>query len=183
MLRYSVMTSRSICVGMKCQRNLEMFGPMTTQSGRIWRFEKKYIVETTPLGHPALHPYEPPILVTSSSIQLVGLAPRPLSPSNGADAGSPSTPPASHWLSPAPASWGLGTPTTCSPTAQKGSRRKPRLSGWAPPDTPTHGNVRLGFVYERVPHITLKSIANNAEIDVIGERWQETLEPLRARAE
>ena len=30
-----------------------------------------------------------------------------------------------------------------------------------------------------MPHITLKSIANNAEIDVIWERWQETLEPLR----
>jgi adenine-specific DNA-methyltransferase len=32
--------------------------------------------------------------------------------------------------------------------------------------------VRHGFVYERVPHITLKSIANNAEIDVIYENWQ-----------
>ena len=32
-------------------------------------------------------------------------------------------------------------------------------------------NVRQGFVYERVPHITLKSIANNAEIDVI---WENT---------
>jgi adenine-specific DNA-methyltransferase len=32
-----------------------------------------------------------------------------------------------------------------------------------------------------VPHITLKSIANNAEIDVIWEKWQATLEPLRAR--
>src|SRR5690606_8166898 len=32
---------------------------------------------------------------------------------------------------------------------------------------------------ERVPHITLKSIANNAEIDVIWEKWQEKLEPLR----
>jgi adenine-specific DNA-methyltransferase len=32
-----------------------------------------------------------------------------------------------------------------------------------------------------VPHITLKSIANNAEIDVIWEKWQQTLEPLRAR--
>jgi adenine-specific DNA-methyltransferase len=42
-----------------------------------------------------------------------------------------------------------------------------------------HGNVRHGFVYERVPHITLKSIANNAEIDVIWEKGQETLEPLR----
>ncbi len=44
---------------------------------------------------------------------------------------------------------------------------------------PTHGNIRHGFVYERVPHITLKSIANNAEIDVIWEKWQATLEPLR----
>ena len=35
-------------------------------------------------------------------------------------------------------------------------------------------------MYQRVPHITLKSIANNAEIDVIWERRQETLEPLRA---
>ena len=30
-----------------------------------------------------------------------------------------------------------------------------------------------------MPHITLKSIANNTEIDVIWERWQETLEPFR----
>ena len=40
-------------------------------------------------------------------------------------------------------------------------------------------SVRQGFVYERVPHITLKSIANNAEIDVIWEKFQATLEPLR----
>lgn len=45
--------------------------------------------------------------------------------------------------------------------------------------SPTRGNVRQGFVYERVPHITLKSIANNAEIDVIWDRWQTELEPLR----
>jgi adenine-specific DNA-methyltransferase len=42
-------------------------------------------------------------------------------------------------------------------------------------------DLRQGFVYERVPHITLKSIANNAEIDVIWEAWQAKLEPLRAR--
>ena len=30
-----------------------------------------------------------------------------------------------------------------------------------------------------MPHITLKSIANNAEIDVIWEQWQTKLEPLR----
>lgn len=50
-----------------------------------------------------------------------------------------------------------------------------------PKQTPTHSDIRLGFVYERVPHITLKSIANNTEIDVIWEKWQQTLEPLRAR--
>ena len=42
-----------------------------------------------------------------------------------------------------------------------------------------HYNVRQGFVYERVPHVTLKSIANNAEIDVIWEKHEERLGPLR----
>ena len=46
-------------------------------------------------------------------------------------------------------------------------------------ESPTYRNIRQGFVCERVPHITLKSIANNAEIDVIWEKFQETLEPLR----
>jgi len=46
---------------------------------------------------------------------------------------------------------------------------------------PVQGNIRHGFVYERVPHITLKSIANNAEIDVIWDKWQATLEPLREK--
>ena len=45
---------------------------------------------------------------------------------------------------------------------------------------PTYNDIRQGFVYQRVPHITLKSIANNAEIDVIWEKYQQTLEPLRA---
>ena len=43
----------------------------------------------------------------------------------------------------------------------------------------TFGNIRHGFVYDRVPHITLKSIANNTEIDVIWEKWEESLAPLR----
>jgi adenine-specific DNA-methyltransferase len=41
--------------------------------------------------------------------------------------------------------------------------------------------IRHGFVYERVPHITLKSIANNAEIDVIYEKYQAQMEPLREK--
>jgi adenine-specific DNA-methyltransferase len=44
---------------------------------------------------------------------------------------------------------------------------------------PTHGSIRQGFVYERVPHVILSSIANNAEIDVIWEEYQSRLEPLR----
>ena len=63
----------------------------------------------------------------------------------------------------------------------EGQEKEAAIADATPPDTPTHGNVRLGFVYERVPHITLKSIANNVEIDVIWERWQETLEPFRAQ--
>ena len=61
-----------------------------------------------------------------------------------------------------------------------GREKEAELAQTVPSDTPTGGDIRQGFVYERVPHITLKSIANNAEIDVIWERWQETLEPLRA---
>ncbi len=40
-------------------------------------------------------------------------------------------------------------------------------------------DLRQGFVYQRVPHITLKSIAYNEEVGEITTRWQEVLEPLR----
>ena len=46
---------------------------------------------------------------------------------------------------------------------------------------PVGGNIRHGFVYERVPHVTLGAIANNAEIDVIWDKWQAKLEPLREK--
>jgi adenine-specific DNA-methyltransferase len=64
--------------------------------------------------------------------------------------------------------------------SREGQKKEADVTRSAPSTQPVHGNVRLGFVYERVPHITLKSIANNAEIDVIHEKWQATLEPLRA---
>jgi len=60
-----------------------------------------------------------------------------------------------------------------------GQAKEAELQGKVPSDAPTQGNIRHGFVYERVPHITLKSIANNAEIDVIWEDYQTRLEPLR----
>lgn len=62
----------------------------------------------------------------------------------------------------------------------EGQAKEAELNGRGPSAAPTFNNIRLGFVYERVPHITLKSIANNADIDVIYEKWQRTLEPLRA---
>jgi adenine-specific DNA-methyltransferase len=61
-----------------------------------------------------------------------------------------------------------------------GQRKEGEITRTPPKTTPTRGDIRQGFVYERVPHITLKSIANNAEIDPIWETAQEILEPLRA---
>jgi adenine-specific DNA-methyltransferase len=63
--------------------------------------------------------------------------------------------------------------------SREGQLKEAEVTRTVPSTQPTHGNIRHGFVYERVPHITLKSIANNAEIDVIWEKWQVTLEPLR----
>ncbi len=63
--------------------------------------------------------------------------------------------------------------------SRDGQLKEAEVTRTAPSSQVTQGNIRHGFVYERVPHITLKSIANNAEIDVIWERWQTTLEPLR----
>ena len=65
--------------------------------------------------------------------------------------------------------------------SRDGQAKEAEVTRTAKRDTPTHGSIRQGFVYERVPHITLKSIANNVEIDVIWDRWQEALEPLRER--
>jgi adenine-specific DNA-methyltransferase len=62
-----------------------------------------------------------------------------------------------------------------------GQRKEGEASRRPPKYTPTHNDIRQGFVYERVPHITLGAVADNAEIDVIWEKWQETLEPHRAR--
>lgn len=63
----------------------------------------------------------------------------------------------------------------------EGQKKEAELSQKPASERPTYGNIRHGFVYERVPHITLKSIANNAEIDVIWEKWQQKLEPLREK--
>ena len=65
--------------------------------------------------------------------------------------------------------------------SREGQVKEAEVTRTAPSSQPVQGNIRHGFVYERVPHITLKSIANNAEIDVIWEQWQAKLEPLREK--
>jgi len=65
--------------------------------------------------------------------------------------------------------------------SRDGQVKEAEVSRAAPSSQPVHGNIRHGFVYERVPHITLKSIANNAEIDVISDKWQAKLELLREK--
>ncbi len=65
--------------------------------------------------------------------------------------------------------------------SREGQFKEADVTRTAPSSQPVRGNIRHGFVYERVPHITLKSIANNAEIDVIWDQWQAKLEPLREK--
>lgn len=64
--------------------------------------------------------------------------------------------------------------------SREGQLKEGEITRTPPPDVPTYNRLRHGFVYKRVPHITLKSIANNAEIDTIWEQFQSVQEPLRA---
>lgn len=54
----------------------------------------------------------------------------------------------------------------------EGQKREAAITRSLPKSITTYGSIRQGFVYDRVPHITLRSIANNAEIDVIWEEMQ-----------
>ena len=65
--------------------------------------------------------------------------------------------------------------------SREGQVKEAEVTRKAPSSQPTHGNIRHGFVYERVQNVTSGSIANNAEIDVIWDKWQATLEPLREK--
>jgi adenine-specific DNA-methyltransferase len=65
--------------------------------------------------------------------------------------------------------------------SRAGQLMEAEVARTAPGSQPVGGNIRHGFVYERVPHITLKSVANNAEIDVIWDKAEIELESLRAK--
>ena len=65
--------------------------------------------------------------------------------------------------------------------SQEGKTKTAEIERRTQSSSLTFGDIRQGFVYERVPHITLGAIANNAEIDVIWEEFEKQLEPLRKR--
>jgi adenine-specific DNA-methyltransferase len=46
----------------------------------------------------------------------------------------------------------------------EGIKKEAELTGKRPPDYQSENDIRKGFVYKRVPHVTLKSIANNPDI-------------------
>ena len=60
--------------------------------------------------------------------------------------------------------------------SRAGQLKEAEITRKAPSDVATHGSIRQGFVYERVPHITLKAIVNNAEIEVIHDNRQPAVE-------
>jgi adenine-specific DNA-methyltransferase len=63
--------------------------------------------------------------------------------------------------------------------SRDGQIKEGEIRGAAPSSQITRDRVRQGFVCERVPHIMLETIANNAEIDVIWDKYQPELEALR----
>ncbi len=62
----------------------------------------------------------------------------------------------------------------------EGAQKEMEISGAVQPSRSYTNNVKQGFVYERVPHITLRDIANNEEIDTIHDTWQPYLDERRA---
>lgn len=64
----------------------------------------------------------------------------------------------------------------------EGKQKEAALSGVpASFDTKTSGDIRHGFISKRVSHVTLKSIANNEEIDTIHAKWQPQQDVLRTK--
>ena len=56
--------------------------------------------------------------------------------------------------------------------SKDGQEKESMIQRKSLPHSEAHHDIRQGFVYDRIPHITLKSIADNIEIDVIWERFR-----------
>lgn len=59
--------------------------------------------------------------------------------------------------------------------SKEGQAKEAKLSRTEPSTAPAYGKVNHGFVYERYPNITLKSIAHNAEVDVIWAKFEKEM--------
>jgi adenine-specific DNA-methyltransferase len=64
--------------------------------------------------------------------------------------------------------------------SREGRAKEAAITQKVPPETPVHDDIRQGFVYDRVPRITLGAIARNSLVVEIWEKWQAVVEPLRA---
>ena len=65
--------------------------------------------------------------------------------------------------------------------SREGQHKEAEISRTAPAQSSTYRDIRQGFVYQRVPHITLRAIANNTEIDTIWQAYERDLAPLRQK--
>ncbi|MDT8276346.1 modification methylase [Roseomonas mucosa] len=64
--------------------------------------------------------------------------------------------------------------------SREGAAKEAEVTGRPTAGGPYQGDLRQGFLLERVPHVTVSLIANNAEIDVIHDKWQPVIEAARA---
>ena len=66
--------------------------------------------------------------------------------------------------------------------SEEGIEKEAAIAGQVPStNSNTDEDIKKGFVYKRVPHVTLGAIANNPEIDTIHEKWQKKLEPVHTQ--
>jgi adenine-specific DNA-methyltransferase len=63
--------------------------------------------------------------------------------------------------------------------SQSGQRKEAEITSTINSNSPCFNNIRHGFVNDRIPHITIRSIAHNSEIDVIWERFQGQMDTIR----
>ena len=63
--------------------------------------------------------------------------------------------------------------------SEDGREKEKEITGKITSSDKPRGDIKQGFVYERVSRISLRDIANNAEIDTIWDEHQKNLEPLR----
>ena len=62
--------------------------------------------------------------------------------------------------------------------SREGQLKVAQINDKAPSEKPVNGDLRQGFVYQRVPNISLKTLVNHSEVDVIWGRSNSLLQPL-----